>query len=215
MGLNETPSGERVHIGFFGLRNAGKSSVVNAVTGQELAIVSDVRGTTTDPVKRAMELLPLGPVVIVDTPGVDDEGALGEARVARALRALASCDVAVLVVDGERGLSEKDRELLAAFRGAAGAERAGLEQVRPARGERLARGPGAAGARARFLSCCRECPHRRGGTRAQGAHRRPRSAGRPRAPRRGRPSLRPEASWCWCAPSTPPLPGDASSSRSR
>ena len=116
MGLNETPSGERVHIGFFGLRNAGKSSVVNAVTGQEIAIVSDVRGTTTDPVKRAMELLPLGPVVIVDTPGVDDEGALGEARVARALRALASCDVAVLVVDGERGLSEKDRELLAAFR---------------------------------------------------------------------------------------------------
>lgn len=117
MGLNETPSGERAHIGFFGVRNAGKSSVVNAVTGQELSVVSDVRGTTTDPVRRAMELLPLGPVVIVDTPGVDDEGALGEARVARARRALEGCDAAVLVVDGARGLGEKDRELLAAFEG--------------------------------------------------------------------------------------------------
>ena len=78
MGLNETPSGERVHIGFFGRRNAGKSSLVNAVTGQELAVVSDTRGTTTDPVSKAMELLPIGPVVIIDTPGFDDEGALGE-----------------------------------------------------------------------------------------------------------------------------------------
>lgn len=116
MGLNETPSGERTHIGFFGLRNAGKSSVVNAVTGQGLAIVSDVAGTTTDPVKRAMELLPLGPVVVVDTPGVDDVGELGTERVARARRMLASCDVAVLVVDGARGLAEKDRELMAALR---------------------------------------------------------------------------------------------------
>lgn len=80
MGLNSTPSSDRVHIGFFGMRNAGKSSVVNAVTGQDLAVVSDVRGTTTDPVSKAMELLPLGPVVIIDTPGMDDEGALGEDR---------------------------------------------------------------------------------------------------------------------------------------
>lgn len=115
MGLNETPSGERAHIGFFGVRNAGKSSVVNAVTGQELAIVSDVAGTTTDPVKRAMELLPLGPVVIVDTPGIDDEGTLGEKRVFRTRRMLASCDVAVLVVDGARGLCEADRRLLGEF----------------------------------------------------------------------------------------------------
>ena len=84
MGLNDTVSAERVHIGFFGLRNAGKSSVVNAVTGQDLALVSDVKGTTTDPVKKAMELLPLGPVVIVDTPGIDDEGEIGKMRVERA-----------------------------------------------------------------------------------------------------------------------------------
>ena len=84
MGLNDTVSAERVHIGFFGLRNAGKSSVVNAVTGQDLALVSDVKGTTTDPVKKAMELLPLGPVVIVDTPGIDDEGEIGRTRVERA-----------------------------------------------------------------------------------------------------------------------------------
>ena len=115
MSLNETPSGERVHIGFFGVRNAGKSSVVNAVTGQELSVVSDVRGTTTDPVRKAMELLPLGPVVIVDTPGIDDEGALGAKRVERTLRMLASCDAAVLVVDGERGLVTADRELIRQF----------------------------------------------------------------------------------------------------
>ncbi|MBQ5823702.1 MAG: 50S ribosome-binding GTPase, partial [Clostridia bacterium] len=84
MGLNSVVSAERVHIGFFGLRNAGKSSLVNAVTGQELALVSDVKGTTTDPVKKAMELLPLGPVVIIDTPGTDDEGELGMMRVKRA-----------------------------------------------------------------------------------------------------------------------------------
>ena len=86
MGLNETPSAERVHIGFFGRRNAGKSSLVNAVTGQELAVVSDVKGTTTDPVYKAMELLPLGPVMIVDTPGIDDEGELGGLRVKRPYR---------------------------------------------------------------------------------------------------------------------------------
>ena len=80
-GMNETPSGERIHIGFFGRRNAGKSSVVNAVTGQDLAVVSEVKGTTTDPVTKAMEILPLGPVVIIDTPGFDDEGSLGELRV--------------------------------------------------------------------------------------------------------------------------------------
>ena len=116
MGLNETPSGERVTIAFFGVRNAGKSSVVNAVTGQRLAVVSDVRGTTTDPVKKAMELLPLGPVVIVDTPGIDDEGELGEMRVAQARRVLRGCDVAVLVVDGTRALTSADEGLLAEFK---------------------------------------------------------------------------------------------------
>ena len=95
MSLNETPSAERTHIGFFGCRNAGKSSLVNAVTGQALSIVSDVRGTTTDPVRKAMELLPLGPVVIIDTPGLDDEGALGELRVERAVDALNQSDAAV------------------------------------------------------------------------------------------------------------------------
>ena len=97
MGLNETPSGERVHIGFFGRRNAGKSSLVNAVTGQELAVVSDTRGTTTDPVSKAMELLPIGPVVIIDTPGFDDEGALGELRIRKTRQILNKSDVAVLV----------------------------------------------------------------------------------------------------------------------
>ena len=116
MGLNAQTSGERVHIGFFGLRNAGKSSVVNAVTGQSLSVVSDVKGTTTDPVKKAMELLPLGPVVIIDTPGIDDEGTLGAERVRRALRVLDETDAAVLVVDAVRGLQTADRELLALFR---------------------------------------------------------------------------------------------------
>lgn len=113
--LNEAPSGERVHIGFFGVRNAGKSSVVNAVTGQDLAVVSDTLGTTTDPVRKAMELLPIGPVVIVDTPGIDDEGALGAERVRRARRALSQCDVAVLVVDATCGPADADRELVAEF----------------------------------------------------------------------------------------------------
>lgn len=115
MGLNDTPSGERVQIAFFGVRNAGKSSLVNAVTGQQLAVVSDVAGTTTDPVRKAMELLPLGPVVIVDTPGFDDEGALGELRVEATRKVLATCDVAVLVVDGARGLCDTDRQMLALF----------------------------------------------------------------------------------------------------
>ena len=88
MSLNNTPSGERVHIGIFGKRNAGKSSIINALTGQSLAIVSDVLGTTTDPVQKAMELLPLGPVVMIDTPGLDDEGALGELRVRKAYQML-------------------------------------------------------------------------------------------------------------------------------
>ena len=116
MGLNSTPSSDRVHIGFFGMRNAGKSSVVNAVTGQDLAVVSDVRGTTTDPVSKAMELLPLGPVVIIDTPGMDDEGALGELRVKKARQILNKTDVAVLVVDGVVGMKGADRELLAIIR---------------------------------------------------------------------------------------------------
>ncbi|MDR0561416.1 MAG: [FeFe] hydrogenase H-cluster maturation GTPase HydF [Spirochaetaceae bacterium] len=115
MGLNETPSGERVHIGFFGRRNAGKSSLVNAVTGQDLVIVSDVKGTTTDPVHKAMELLPLGPVLIIDTPGIDDEGALGELRVRKAKQILNKTDVAVLVVDAVAGKSEADEELIRLF----------------------------------------------------------------------------------------------------
>ena len=115
MGLNETVSAERVHIGFFGMRNAGKSSIVNAVTGQKLSLVSDVKGTTTDPVKKAMELLPLGPVVIIDTPGIDDEGELGEMRVKRAKQAMNLCDIAVLVVDGKKGLQSPDKELITAF----------------------------------------------------------------------------------------------------
>ena len=113
--LNDTPSGERVHIAFFGLRNAGKSSLVNAVTGQDLAVVSDVKGTTTDPVRKAMELLPLGPVVIIDTPGLDDEGTLGELRVKRALNVLAGCDVAVLVHDATQDFTRAERDLLAMF----------------------------------------------------------------------------------------------------
>lgn len=116
MGLNDTVSAERVHIGFFGMRNAGKSSLVNAVTGQELAVVSDVKGTTTDPVKKAMELLPLGPVVIIDTPGIDDEGELGELRIKKAKQALAQTDIAVLVVDSQIGLCEKDKALIEEFK---------------------------------------------------------------------------------------------------
>lgn len=116
MSLNNVVSAERVHIGFFGLRNAGKSSLVNAVTGQNLSLVSDVLGTTTDPVKKAMELLPLGPVVIIDTPGLDDVGELGEQRVARAKQMLTQTDVAILVVDSAKGLSPIDNELLTLFK---------------------------------------------------------------------------------------------------
>ena len=116
MSLNDTPSSERVHIGFFGRRNAGKSSVVNAVTGQELSVVSDVKGTTTDPVTKAMELLPLGPVVIIDTPGFDDEGALGELRVRKTKQILNRTDLAVLIVDGSAGLTDTERQLIGIFK---------------------------------------------------------------------------------------------------
>ncbi len=115
MGLQQTPAAERVHIGFFGRRNAGKSSVVNGVTGQQLSIVSDVLGTTTDPVYKTMELLPLGPVVIIDTPGIDDEGELGALRVKRSYQALNRTDIAVLVVDGQMGLTPEDRQMMDAF----------------------------------------------------------------------------------------------------
>lgn len=113
MGLNETPSAERLHIGFFGRRNAGKSSLVNAFTGQELSVVSDVKGTTTDPVRKSMELLPLGPVVIIDTPGYDDEGALGEMRVRKTKQVLNRIDIAILVVDATVGIKSCEEELLA------------------------------------------------------------------------------------------------------
>ncbi len=112
MGMNQTPASERVHIGFFGKRNAGKSSVMNKVTGQELAVVSDVKGTTTDPVYKAMELLPLGPVVMMDTPGIDDEGALGGLRVKKSYQVLNKTDAAVLVIDGKAGMSREDQALL-------------------------------------------------------------------------------------------------------
>ncbi len=116
MSMNATPSGERIHIGFFGRRNAGKSSVVNAVTGQQLAVVSDVKGTTTDPVSKAMELLPLGPVLIIDTPGFDDVGPLGELRVRKTRQTLNKTDVAVLVVDSTEGLQPCDHSLIDLFR---------------------------------------------------------------------------------------------------
>lgn len=116
MGLNSTPSANRVHIGFFGRRNAGKSSVVNAVTGQELAVVSDTKGTTTDPVYKSMELLPIGPVIIIDTPGFDDEGALGELRVRKTKQVLNKTDIAVLVVDATEGKKQCDEELIRIFK---------------------------------------------------------------------------------------------------
>lgn len=116
MGLNSTPSADRVHIGFFGKRNAGKSSVINAVTGQSLSIVSEVKGTTTDPVYKAMELLPLGPVVMIDTPGLDDEGALGKLRIQKGFQVLNKTDIAVLVVDATAGMTEEDHEIVKRFR---------------------------------------------------------------------------------------------------
>lgn len=115
MGLNDTPSSERLHIGFFGRRNAGKSSLVNAITGQEVAVVSSELGTTTDPVTKAMELLPLGPVLLIDTPGFDDTGALGELRVKRTRRILNKTDIAVLVLDAAEGMTAVDKELLHIF----------------------------------------------------------------------------------------------------
>ena len=113
MSMNDTPAAERVHIGFFGRRNAGKSSLVNAVTGQQLSVVSEVKGTTTDPVQKAMELLPMGPVVIIDTPGFDDEGQLGELRVQQTKRTLNRVDCAVLVVDGTVGKTAIDQQIIA------------------------------------------------------------------------------------------------------
>ena len=110
--MNSTPSGDRVHIGIFGRRNAGKSSVINAMTGQSLSIVSEVKGTTTDPVQKAMELLPLGPVVLIDTPGIDDEGELGSLRVRRSYQMLNKSDLALLVVDGAEGFLPEDLAIL-------------------------------------------------------------------------------------------------------
>lgn len=112
MGLNQTPAAERIHIGFFGRRNAGKSSVLNAVTGQEMAVVSPIKGTTTDPVYKSMELLPLGPVVMMDTPGMDDEGELGSLRVKKSRQVLNRTDAAVLVIDGTVGMGEEEKEIL-------------------------------------------------------------------------------------------------------
>ncbi len=116
MGLNDTPSSNRIHIGFFGRRNVGKSSLLNAVTGQDIAVVSNVKGTTTDPVYKAMELLPMGPVMIIDTPGIDDEGSLGELRVKKSRQVLNKTDVAVLVVDSECGKTKEEEELIALFK---------------------------------------------------------------------------------------------------
>ena len=112
MSLNDTPGSSRIHIGLFGCRNVGKSSLMNAVTGQDLAVVSAVKGTTTDPVRKAMELLPLGPVVITDTPGFDDEGELGELRVKKTRQKLATTDIAILVTDATRGMNDDEKELL-------------------------------------------------------------------------------------------------------
>ena len=116
MSLNDTPAAGRLHIGFFGRRNAGKSSVVNQVTGQELSVVSDIKGTTTDPVTKAMELLPMGPVQIIDTPGIDDEGSLGELRVRKTKQILNRTDIAVLVIDATEGIKQCEEELLAIFK---------------------------------------------------------------------------------------------------
>lgn len=115
MGLNDTPRANRIHIGFFGRRNSGKSSLVNAVTGQDLAVVSPIKGTTTDPVYKAMELLPLGPVVIIDTPGIDDEGALGDLRVRKSRQVLNKIHIAVLVIDALVGKTDEDEDLIRLF----------------------------------------------------------------------------------------------------
>jgi [FeFe] hydrogenase H-cluster maturation GTPase HydF len=112
MGLNDTPSGERLHIALFGRRNAGKSSLINAITGQDLAVVSDIKGTTTDPVSKAMELLPLGPVMMIDTPGLDDSGTLGDLRIKKAYQVLNKTDIALLVVDAAEGFAPEDQLIL-------------------------------------------------------------------------------------------------------
>ncbi|HSL87595.1 MAG TPA: [FeFe] hydrogenase H-cluster maturation GTPase HydF, partial [Bacteroidales bacterium] len=116
MGLQDTPNGERIHIGIFGRVNSGKSSVINAITGQGVSIVSEVRGTTTDPVKKAMELLPLGPVVFMDTPGLDDDSILGRQRVERTLRILEQCDIALVVMEADLGITEDDRKIIVKIR---------------------------------------------------------------------------------------------------
>ncbi len=115
MSMNSSPRANRVHIGFFGKRNSGKSSLVNAFTSQQLAVVSDVKGTTTDPVYKSMELLPIGPVVVIDTAGIDDEGALGKLRVDKSRQVLNKTDIAILVVDGTIGLDDYDKELIGLF----------------------------------------------------------------------------------------------------
>ena len=116
MSMNITPSSERTHIGIFGRRNAGKSSIINALTNQKLAIVSDIKGTTTDPVTKVMELLPLGPVVMIDTPGLDDEGELGLLRVQKAFQILNKTDIALLVIDSTLGISNEDIDILTRIR---------------------------------------------------------------------------------------------------
>ena len=115
MSLNSTPSAERIHIGFFGKRNAGKSSLINAVTSQELAIVSDVKGTTTDPVYKAMELLPLGPVSVIDTAGYDDGGELGQLRIEKTKQVLNKVDIAILVIDSSIGIKKEDEDFISLF----------------------------------------------------------------------------------------------------
>ncbi|WP_213818542.1 [FeFe] hydrogenase H-cluster maturation GTPase HydF [Garciella nitratireducens] len=116
MGLNSTPSSERLHIGLFGKRNAGKSSVINAITGQKLAIVSEQKGTTTDPVYKAMEILPIGPVVLIDTPGFDDQGQLGKQRIEKSMQVLNKVDMAILIIDGNLGISEDDYRWIEKFK---------------------------------------------------------------------------------------------------
>ena len=116
MTFNQTPSAERIHIGIFGKRNAGKSSLINALAGQPVSIVSDFKGTTTDPVKKAMELLPLGPVVLIDTPGLDDTGELGSLRIEKTQQILNTTDIALLVIDGQLGITEEDIQILQQIR---------------------------------------------------------------------------------------------------
>lgn len=116
MSMNDTPKSDRIHIGIFGRRNAGKSSIINAITGQNLAIVSDIKGTTTDPVQKAMELLPLGPVMIIDTPGIDDDGDLGQKRIEKSYQVLNKTDIALLVIDGNIGMTDEDNALISVIK---------------------------------------------------------------------------------------------------